>query len=392
MLVPETTREFVDGRCPVAVSHLTALAAGAGIAAGVARFRRSDAASTARLAGSTVAAPSAVPWFTDLLNAAYFAREPAARDVADLRLAFTIVTTSWAEHGMRRLGAREVLRFHQAFGGARLRGAGGGRWTLDRASLLDGGDRLFGSWFPAAVADPARRGWGIAFPTAAAKAAHDPEERLRRAELGPPTPPQRPDDEQVWHTFPPVEVPDAAATVTALLAVEQWPEYASELGRFTPLRRGGLAGQTFEVEVIGGPARRLPLLLRSYVTVEHLVTADEEDEDHRALWSTQVRLGFAARPEEPSPIPEDATIHLAFDLVAHEGHFMGNAKERLIVYTHLGRSFVRAASSWDPLPPHLATLYDQVGRGSQHAFWGMGRPEQSMLHQLAAAVERRASG
>jgi hypothetical protein len=373
----------------VAVTHVAALAAGAGIAVGIDRFRRSDAATTARLAGSTVAAPSAVTWITDLLNAAYFARDPGERDVADLRLAFTIVTTYWAEHGMQKLGASEVLRFHQAFGSARLRGAGGRRWTLDRTALLEGGDRLFGSWFAAAIDDPDRRGWGIAFPTAAAKAAHDPEERLRQAELGPLTPPQAPEDQQVWHTFPPVEVPDAEATVEALLAVEQWPEFASELGRFVPLRRRGLAGQTFEVEAIGFPTRRTPLLLRSYVTVDHVVSAAEEDEEHRAMWATQVRLGFAARPEEPSPIPEDATIHLAFDLVTHEGHFMGNAKERLIVYTHLGRSFVRAAASWDPLPPHLATLYDQVGRGLQHAFWGMGRPEQSMLHQLAAAVGRR---
>jgi hypothetical protein len=376
----------------VAVSHLAALAAGAGVALGIDRLRRSDAASVARLAGSTVASPVAATWITDLLNAAYFARDPADRDIADLRLAFTIVTTSWAEHGMRRLGATELLRFHQAFGSARLRGAGGRRWTLDRSALLDGGDRLFGSWFTAAVEDPDRRGWGIAFPTSAAKAAHDPERRLREAELGPLTPPQRPVDEQVWHTFPPVEVPDAEATVAALLTVEQWPEYASELGRFTALRRGGLDGQTFEIEVIGTPIGHTPLLLRSYVTVDHVVTAAEEDEDHRALWSTQVRLGFAARPDEPSPIPEDATIHLAFDLVAHEGHFMGHAKERFIVYTHLGRSFVRAASSWDPLPPHLAALYDQIGRGYQHAFWGLGRPEQSLLHQLAAAVRRGASG
>jgi hypothetical protein len=373
----------------VAVSHLTALAAGAGIAIGLDRFRRSDAARTARLAGSTLASPSAATWITDLLNAAYFARDPGERDVADLQLAFTIVTTHWAEHGMQRLGAKDVGRFLQAFGPARVRGAGGRRGTLDRAALLDGGDQLFGSWFRAAVADPDRHGWGIAFPTAADKLAHDPEERLRQAQLGPKTPPQAAEDQQVWHTFPPVEVTDADATVAALLAVDQWPDYASELGRFTPLRRGGLDGQTFEVEVIGTPTRRLPVLLRSYVSVEHLVTTAEEDEDHRALWSTQVRLGFAARPEEPSPIPEDADIHLAFDLVAHEGHFMGHAKERLIVYTHLGRSFVRAASSWDPLPAHLAALYDQVGRGYQHAFWGLGRPAQSMLHQLAAAVDHR---
>jgi hypothetical protein len=114
----------------VAVSHLAALAAGAGIAIGLDRFRRSDAASTARLAGSTVASPAAATWITDLLNAAYFARDPADRDVADLRLAFTIVTTHWAEHGMQRLGAKEIGGFLQAFGPAAsgVPVVGGGRW------------------------------------------------------------------------------------------------------------------------------------------------------------------------------------------------------------------------------------------------------------------------
>jgi hypothetical protein len=37
---------------------------------------------------------------------------------------------------------------------------------------------------------------------------------------------------------------------------------------------------------------------------------------------------------------------------------------------------------------HLAELYDRVGRYSQHAFWGMGNPEESMLHQIAAHVQR----
>lgn len=374
----------------MAVSHLLAVAAGAGVAVGVDRVRRSDAFSTVRLAGSTLASPTAATWITDFLNAAYYAKDPALRDLDDLRLAFSVVTTYWNEQGTRKLKARDVLRFHEAFGTARLRGVGGRTGTLDTAALLAGGDRLFGSWFSTAALDPERRGWGIVFRTPGHKAGHDPEQRLAQTELGALTPPQRPEGEQVWHTYPPVEVPDAAAAVTALLDVDQWPEYASELGRFTPLRRGGLEGQTFEVEVVGFPRARTPVFLRSYVSVQHLVKAPEDDDDpRRDMWATQVRLGFAAHPDEPSPIPDEADVHLAFDLVTHEGHFMGNAKERLIVYTHADRAFVRAAASWDPLPWHLAELYDQVGRWTQHAFWGMGTPEQSMLHQLAAAVARR---
>jgi hypothetical protein len=68
---------------------------------------------------------------------------------------------------------------------------------------------------------------------------------------------------------------------------------------------------------------------------------------------------------------------------------MGNAASHLLVYTHEGHSYVRAIGVWDPMPWHLAELYEQMGQGAQHAFWGMGAPEESMLHQLAAAVELR---
>ncbi len=66
----------------------------------------------------------------------------------------------------------------------------------------------------------------------------------------------------------------------------------------------------------------------------------------------------------------------------------GRAKSQLVVYTHDGRSYLRAIGVWDPMPWHLAEMYEQVGQASQHAFWGMGAPEASMLHQIAAAAER----
>ena len=67
---------------------------------------------------------------------------------------------------------------------------------------------------------------------------------------------------------------------------------------------------------------------------------------------------------------------------------MGRARSQLVVYTHEGHSYIRAIGVWDPLPWHLAEMYEQVGQAAQHAFWGMGSPEQSMLHQLSAAVTR----
>ncbi|MFO7959879.1 MAG: hypothetical protein R6U94_02895 [Nitriliruptoraceae bacterium] len=374
----------------MAITHLLAAAAGAGV--GLAADRLSDRlrgtrpTATARLVGTTVAAPTAALWITDFLNAAYYAREDDERDLADLRLAFAIVTTFWHEQGHRQIGARDVLRFHRAFGTARLQRAGGGAGTLDADALLAGGDELFGDWFSEAARDPARRGWGIVFRTLEEKEAHDPQMRLELAQPGPLAPPRAATADQIWSSYPPVEVTDAEAALAALHAVDQWPEYGSELGRFTPLRRGGLLGQTFEIEVIGFPSARTPVLLRAYVTVERLVT--DHDEEARDAWLTQLRLGFAARAEQPSPIPEGAEVHAILALVSHEGHFMGNATSQLVVYTHEGHSYVRAIGVWDPMPWHLAELYDQVGQGAQHAFWGMGAPEESMLHQLAAAVER----
>lgn len=374
----------------MALSHLAAAAFGAGVALVADRLRDPQVRQTAAMAGSTVARPSAAAWVTDFLNAAYYAKERSRRDLGDLRLAFTVVTTYWNEHDARPLGAADVLRFHQAFGTGRLRGTGGRVGTLDRPALLEGGAKLLGDWFPQAVGDWDRLGWGIAFPTADAKRAYDPERRLARAQLGELTPPSAPLEEQVWHTYPPVEVSDVEATVASILAVEHWPDYMSELGRFTPLRNRGLEGQTFEIEVVWFPSPRTPLFTRGYVTIHDLVTA--ADPDARDRWVEDVRRGFEARPQEQNPIPDGAEVHAAFDLVTHEGHFMGSAKNRLVVYTLDGRGYVRAAGTWDPMPWHLAEMYDRVGRWSQHAFWGMESPRQSMLHQLVAQSDRRVAG
>lgn len=370
-------------------SHLMAAAAGAGLALGGQRVLQSAPGRFAQMGGSTVASAGAAAWITDFLNAAYYAKPRDRRDLTDLRLAFTILTTYWHHRGHRALGAADVLRFHRALGTARLQGTGGRTGTLDTAALLDGGARLFGDWFPAAARDWDRLGWGIAFPTVEEKAAHDPEVRLAQARVGALTPPVAPVEEQIWHTYPPVEVPDATATAAAVLAVEHWPDYASELGRFTPLRRCGLDGQTFEIEVVGFPSPRTPVFTRGYVTVTTLVTAD--DPDARDAWVDDVRSGFTSRPTELTPIPDGAEVHAGFDLTCHEHHFMGNAKNRLVLYSHEGRAYLRAAGTWDPMQRHLAELYERVGRYSQHAFWGMESPRESMLHQIAAHVARHAA-
>ncbi|MCW3010337.1 MAG: hypothetical protein JWO90_741 [Solirubrobacterales bacterium] len=342
----------------------------------------------ARMSGSSIAGPDAAAWVTDFLNAAYYRRTTEGRDVDDLRLAFAVLTTYWAREAVgRRLHLVDLPAFHRAFGAARFRGDGGARGTLDRAALLAGASTLLGPWFPEAYADRARRGWGIVFKTPEERAAHDPGRRLALARLGAPTPGQAPREEQTWHTYPPVRVPSSAAVVDQLTRPETWPDHASELGRFTPLRPGGLLGQTFEIEVAAGADAGRPVFTRGYVTITALVTQD--DPAALAAWLDEVQDGLARYGEdEPPALPYGADLLVGFDLTTHEGHFMGRGHNRLLLFEHDGEAFVRAVGTWDPMPWHLEQAYRVAGRDAQRAFWGQGgRPEQSMLHQLARNVE-----
>src|SRR5918997_10544 len=246
----------------------------------------------ARMAGSSIAGRDAAPWVTDFLNAAYYRRPTDDRDVDDLRLAFTVLTTYWYRTAAgRRLRLTDLPAFHRAFGAERFDTGQSGRGHLNREQLFTGGERLLGDWFPDAYADGDRRGWGIAFPTPDERADYDFEPRMALARLQEPTPACRPREEQVWHTYPPVEMPSAEAVIGALTRPETWPDYASEIGRFTPLRPGGLAGQTFEIEVAAGTGAGLPVFTRGYVTITRLVTPD--DPEALAAYFAQVEEGLA---------------------------------------------------------------------------------------------------
>lgn len=358
----------------------------AGAAVVAARAARSPQIRFARMAGSSIAAPDAAGWITDFVNAAYYARPYGLREVADLRLALGIVTTRWHRLGHRRLRAHDVLAFHRAYGRERFfEATPTQRGTLDREQLLEGASRLLGPWFADAWSHPARRGWGIAFESAEEKAAYRPEDRLRHARLGPPTPPTAPGREQVWHTYPPVAVASADGVIAALSATETWPDHASEVGRFTPLRTGGLADQTFEIEVVALSTQRTPLFTRGYVTITRVVSTDDRgslDSYVAELNDSLARLGR----DEPPAVPEGAAPLLAFDLTTHEGHFMGRARNRLVLFEQDGQAYVRAAGTWDEMPWHLDQAYRHAGHQAQHAFWGQGTPQQSMLHQIALAV------
>ncbi len=361
----------------------------AGMVAGVtaAQMLRPDRVAVLRRAGSSIATPAAAGWITDFLNAAYYRRAPSLRDVDDLRLANAIITTYWLRHAGGRLGAREMAAFHRSFGRARfLDTARAPRGTLSREQLLEGAALLLGDWFAAAYADDARRDWGVVFPTEAERAAYEPERRLRLAPVGPLTPGIAPPSEQTWHTYPPVEVLSADGVISALTRTETWPDYASELGRFTPLRRSELLGQTFEIEVAAGTAAGRPIFQRGYVTITRLVSPTGPGE--LATYFAELEDGLARYGRgEPRAVPEGGEPIVGFDLTTHEGHFMGRGHNRLILYRHDGHTYVRAAGTWDPMPWHLEQIYRVAGREAQHAFWGeYGLSRQSMLHQLALAT------
>jgi hypothetical protein len=367
-----------------ATSATTTLGLVAAVAA-ARRVWRSSPLTLARMSGTSITAPDAVGWVTDFLNAAYYARQPEQRDVEDLRLAFAILTTRWHQRGHRRLHAHDVLAFHRAFFRERiLDSAHTPRGTLDRKQLCSGAARLIGDWFEDAYGDDERRAHGIVFETTADRDAYKPEFRLRHAKLGELTPPARDRKEQVWHTYKPVAIASAQRTLAALGRAETWPDYGSDLGRFTAVRsRSGLAGQTFEIEIITALSPRTPAILRGYVTVTRFFTRDDDPQDleHYAARLSELMVRYGR--DEPPAYPPGCTPLAAICLDTHAGHFMGRARNRLLAYELDGQAYVRAAGTWDDMPVTLEQAYRSQGRKAQQAFWGEERPESSMLAQLA---------
>ena len=90
----------------------------------------------AQMTGSSIAARDAAVWVTDFLNAAYYRRPDAGRDVDDLRLAFCVLTTYWyRKPGHGRLHLADLPAFHRAFGQQRFATGDSRRGTLSRAAL-----------------------------------------------------------------------------------------------------------------------------------------------------------------------------------------------------------------------------------------------------------------
>jgi hypothetical protein len=348
------------------------------------RAWRSPPLYVARMSGTSISAPDAVGWVTDFLNAAYYARIPELREVEDLRVAFAILTTRWHRLGHRRLHAPDVAAFHRAFVRERLSdSADSPRGTLTREQLFTGAARLFGPWFEEAYLDDERRAYGIAFETLAERDAYKPEYRLRHAKLGDPTPPSRPRNEQVWHTYNPVPIGSPQRTLAALLQPQTWPDYGTDIGRFTPVRTGGLHRQTFEIEVISALTSRAPAILRGYVSVTRLLSRDDDEEALQAYAARLSELMVRFGRDQPPAYPEGCTPLMALCVDTHEGHFMGRGRNRLLMYELDGQAYLRAAGTWDDMPVTLEQAYRSMGRKAQEAFWGDERPESSMLNQIA---------
>jgi hypothetical protein len=340
----------------------------------------------ARMAGSSIAGPDAAAWVTDFLNAAYYARPEEDRHVHDLRLAHGIITTRWAGRPGRRLGARDVLALNRAYGVLRLRRGG----RLDHAALLNGSRALIGDWFPGAWADDERRAHGIAFVSAADRWAFAPEQRLRRAALGPLTPPLSLPSEQHWAIYDPVQLPAPDAALQLLLTPARWPDIGAAGGRFTALRSSGLLGQTFEIEVVAEPQPRLPVFARGYVTCTalHVLGATQTGPGpaiglREALTEVCAQYRAAVESDSEPPLPAEAEPLALVVLTTHEGHFLGRARSHLLLWRDANGAWIRDIGAWDPLPVHLAATYATAGRTAQRQFWGPTPAARSMLAQLA---------
>ena len=257
------------------------------------------------------------------------------------------------------------------------------RGTLDRQQLFSGAARLIGPWFEDAYRDDERRAHGIVFETTGTRDAYKPEYRLRHAKLGELTPPAHDRKEQVWHTYEPVPIASSSRTLAALARPETWPDYGSDLGRFTAVRSGGLAGQTFEIEIISALSPRTPAILRGYVSVTRFFTRANDPQDLARYVARLSELMVRYGRDEPPAYPPGCTPLAVVCLDTHQGHFMGRARNRLLAYELDGQAYLRAAGTWDDMPVTLEQAYRSAGRKAQQAFWGDERPESSMLAQIA---------
>jgi hypothetical protein len=344
--------------------------------------RRGGLGQFAGMVGSSIAAKNSTDWVLHFLNAAYYTKSEDERDLDDLRLAHSVLTTHWHRLG-RRLRTTDVHRFHHAFRVARDGGSHYPAGRLDREQLERGSHELHGAWFLEAYADPGRRGWGVAFESVDERDAYRPEARLESGALAELSPPASAAD-QSWLAYEPVGIPSVERVAAALRRPETWQDYGSEIGRFTAVRGGGLEGQTFEIEVVAEMVPHVPMFTRGYVTVTRILDRTDQPELDTYIDALNARL--AEQVDDGAAVPEGARAAMVIELTTHRGHFIGNAISRLVLFEHDGKAYIRDVGSWDPMPWYIRLPYHMQGEKAQHAFWGLGTPRQSMLHQIALAT------
>ena len=209
----------------------------------------------ARMTGSSIAGRDAAPWVTDFLNAAYYRRprrprrrRPAARLLRPHHVLVPQGARPPAAHHRPRAPSTAPSaadRFDTR--GSRPRHprprAAARRRRRAARRLVPGGVRRRRA---------ARLGHRLR-DARGERDAYDPACRLALARLGALTPESRAAATSRSGTRTRrSRCPPPRASSRALTQPETWPDYASEIGRFTPLRAGGLLGQTFEIEVAAG--------------------------------------------------------------------------------------------------------------------------------------------
>ncbi len=176
---------------------------------------------------------------------------------------------------------------------------------------------------------------------------------MAHAKVGVLTPPSAPPGRRIWKTYEPVPVADVDLMMARLTAPASWPDFGSDHGRFTPLRPGGLLGQTFEIEVVAGAGTRHPLLTRGYVTCTRLENGDRP----QGLESLVAEMDAGLAGVGARTLPDGHHAVAVAQLTTHAGHFMGPGLSHLVVSAGPGGAALRDVGSWDPMRFPMSLAY-----------------------------------
>lgn len=119
------------------------------------------------------------------------------------------------------------------------------------------------------------------------------------------------------------------------------------------------------------------------MTATRLLDRDRGKEELDAYVADLNGRVVRAGRDEPPPVPEDATLVPALELTAHEGHFIGRALNRLLVYE---KGVAPICARREPgTRCRSSSLRPTAWQASQPSMrsGAKGREEQSMLHQIA---------